>query len=729
MSFLTNNGLLWLILSLALALIVLLIIYLIRPNYQQKYVSSTFVWVLSLRYRKRKVPINMIRNILIIICQVLILAACAFIIARPALSLMEDYSVSEVVLIMDTSASMRTENDDGTRIERAVAEATLYGREILEEGGIVTVISCGDGAKILLERAEGADRIDDLELGMEEILENGCTYASTNLNDALQICEDRILNINADAEIYVYTDSIYSSSYTDSLEGINIMYIGDENTEWNAAILDAYTEKVDGYYALYVEFATYGRSGFLNFEITIKNPKYEGDTLVTEEDGEDEYFILDDEVYCDGEDVMTFVMMYDLTYTDTYAPLIGGREDEYSVNTSADYTIYAYDEIEVKFADSVDDSYGLDNVYYVYGGNTQIVNVLYTTIGQESNTFVPDVLESVKSMYSRYADEYGYEIIVQYAYVTEDNIDDEMVDADGKVLSYDFYIYEHIAPTTLPTDGIVLLIDPDRAPTNAGFTMSLDGYENLTYECYLSATDEAEGNALMAGLTPENIFLTKSSLITSYDEEYTVLMDFEASGGRYPAFMIKDDGYSKIMVMPFSVNFSNISVGIQFPLLFTNIFTYFYPSAITGSDFTVGDTLTVNSNGEALEIWWEEMEKLLQAEYAGEGLYFVETSDGLEDIELAMPVSFVATEPGRYLLRTQSYFYDAEGNQQKLRDITVFVHADYSESDIFAYGTALSSPYKEKSVSELYDDLLLWFAVALVALIFIEWILHMLEGI
>ncbi|MCD8206897.1 MAG: hypothetical protein LUD72_03060, partial [Bacteroidales bacterium] len=62
-------------------------------------------------------------------------------------------------------------------------------------------------------------------------------------------------------------------------------------------------------------------------------------------------------------------------------------------------------------------------------------------------------------------------------------------------------------------------------------------------------------------------------------------------------------------------------------------------------------------------------------------------------------------------------------------DVTVFVHADISESDIFSYGTALSSPYRERAVSELYDDLLLYFAIALVALIFIEWILHMLEGL
>ena len=64
MSLLTPLGLLGLI-----GLIVLLIIYIIKPNYQNKVISSTFVWNLSLKYRKKKIPINKLRNILLIICR------------------------------------------------------------------------------------------------------------------------------------------------------------------------------------------------------------------------------------------------------------------------------------------------------------------------------------------------------------------------------------------------------------------------------------------------------------------------------------------------------------------------------------------------------------------------------------------------------------------------------------------------------------------------------------
>ena len=53
MSWLTPIGFLGLI-----GLIILIIIYIIKPNYQQKFISSTFIWKLSLRYKKKKIPIT-----------------------------------------------------------------------------------------------------------------------------------------------------------------------------------------------------------------------------------------------------------------------------------------------------------------------------------------------------------------------------------------------------------------------------------------------------------------------------------------------------------------------------------------------------------------------------------------------------------------------------------------------------------------------------------------------
>ena len=51
MTLINKIGLLGLI-----GVVALIIIYVIRPNYQQKTISSTYVWKLSLKKKKKKVP-------------------------------------------------------------------------------------------------------------------------------------------------------------------------------------------------------------------------------------------------------------------------------------------------------------------------------------------------------------------------------------------------------------------------------------------------------------------------------------------------------------------------------------------------------------------------------------------------------------------------------------------------------------------------------------------------
>ena len=46
-----------------IGVLALIVIYVIKPNYQQKLISSTYVWKLSLKYKKRRLPINRLQNI------------------------------------------------------------------------------------------------------------------------------------------------------------------------------------------------------------------------------------------------------------------------------------------------------------------------------------------------------------------------------------------------------------------------------------------------------------------------------------------------------------------------------------------------------------------------------------------------------------------------------------------------------------------------------------------
>ena len=114
MSLLAPLGLLGL-----LAVAVLIFIYIIKPNYQQKIVSSTYIWKRSLKYRKKRVPVSRLRNILIFLCQMLVLASFAMLLARPVIPYVAETPKNEKVIILDASAGMRVSTGGETRFERA----------------------------------------------------------------------------------------------------------------------------------------------------------------------------------------------------------------------------------------------------------------------------------------------------------------------------------------------------------------------------------------------------------------------------------------------------------------------------------------------------------------------------------------------------------------------------------------------------------------------------------
>lgn len=94
-------------------------------------ISSTFVWKLSLKYRKRKIPVSKLRNILLILCQVLVLSLAAFIITKPAVVYDRSKSSGEKIIVLDASASMFSKCDGQTRYDRAVSEINELADEVL----------------------------------------------------------------------------------------------------------------------------------------------------------------------------------------------------------------------------------------------------------------------------------------------------------------------------------------------------------------------------------------------------------------------------------------------------------------------------------------------------------------------------------------------------------------------------------------------------------------------
>ena len=243
----------------------LILIYIIKPNYQQKYISSTYVWALSLKLKKKRLPVSKLRNLLLILCQILFLVMCALALAQPALITRAAITEREVIAIIDSSASMRTTFEDETRFQRAVGRVVDLANDVFDADGSVTVIVAGDTPEILAQRARAQIRgtVEEELLSLSE--NDECSYGEADYDAAMAMCEE-IVSDNANAEIYLYTDTDFA--YIPS--GVNVVNVAEEG-EWNAGILNAYTVLEDNYYSVFVEIACYGASDSLPLTVQVQN--------------------------------------------------------------------------------------------------------------------------------------------------------------------------------------------------------------------------------------------------------------------------------------------------------------------------------------------------------------------------------------------------------------------------------------------------------------------------
>ena len=107
MKFLNPNGL-WLLLGVP----ILIIIYLIKSRHEEHSVSSTYLWKLSRRFMKKRLPLQRLRRIMLFLLQLCIIILAALMAAKPVVIGSESH---DYIVILDASAGMQTKNDKGSR--------------------------------------------------------------------------------------------------------------------------------------------------------------------------------------------------------------------------------------------------------------------------------------------------------------------------------------------------------------------------------------------------------------------------------------------------------------------------------------------------------------------------------------------------------------------------------------------------------------------------------------
>ncbi len=668
MTLINKIGLLGLI-----GVVALIIIYVIRPNYQQKTISSTYVWKLSLKKKKKKVPVSTIRNLLLFLCQMLALTCLAMILMKPAIVLKTPAEESETILILDTSASMRTESEDSgeTRFERAVAAVKDSFTRTLQGGGVSTVILAGKTPEYLFKRMSGDATLAATRF--EDLANKDIGYEVADINAALKESEN-VLYDNPDAVIYVYTDANYYSVP----DGVNVVNISEE-FEWNAAILDARADWDEGYYSFTVQAACYGKDARLPINVEI----YDVNGIVNESI---KFTVLAD--YNDGTPV-TLILRYRKSDENGGNENTQDRQLCYLDNLIPSNLpkIYSFSSVYLEFPENeVIDSYDADNDFYVYGGQKQTLKVQYASA--EPNPFVNGALSNLSR---------------DFAGSWDMQITEVKKGEAGATSGFDLYIFERQMPENVPTDGVVFLFDPVSAPSGCGFIRDSEIEFRQTNNRYPSLFGGTE-HPIMKNIDPNYIRVSRSQMLAGgQDAAYQVLM---SSLNQLPMLMVRNDigkeGGRQMLVLSFSFAYSNFGVLPEFYLLMKNAFEYFFPSTVNKYAYEIGEKAELNARGTSLSI----------SSYAFE--------EPIEKTEF--PASVVLSAPGTYTI-TQTTYYGMVVTEK------IYVKIPGAESNITGIKNNLYSPEREKNEADYFRDVITYIAAALVAFLFIEWCLHLKDGV
>lgn len=172
--------------------------YMLRLRRRDVPVGSTFLWQQLVRDVEANAPWQRLRFSWLLLVQLLIAAIVVAAATRPFTATVSDLAAN-VVLIVDTSASMaaRTADEDRMADARARARAVVAR---LPEGGRVTVVAAADTANVLVSET------DDRDAAIEAIDGIGASQLPGDLTDAFALAS-ALAAQDSDSTIVVVTDA------------------------------------------------------------------------------------------------------------------------------------------------------------------------------------------------------------------------------------------------------------------------------------------------------------------------------------------------------------------------------------------------------------------------------------------------------------------------------------------------------------------------------------------
>jgi len=216
---------------LALALfalaVPLVLLYFLKVRRRERTVSSLLLWDPALRDREASAFFQRLQRDPLLILQILALLALSLALARPAVTVM-GYGARKVVIVLDTSASMKARDVAPSRFEAARAQAMSVVRR-LGEGAEVMVIEAGVQPRVAAALGRGADRaLAAIRSAVPHDLPN-------RLPEAVRTARALVAN-DARAEIHVFTDGAFALAKGADVTDPRIRWVGVGRRSQNVGI-------------------------------------------------------------------------------------------------------------------------------------------------------------------------------------------------------------------------------------------------------------------------------------------------------------------------------------------------------------------------------------------------------------------------------------------------------------------------------------------------------------
>jgi len=192
--------------------------YLLKLRRDETIVPSTLLWSRLVADVEANAPWQRLRRSLLLLLQLLLVAILAMLAARPFLERPAGLA-RDVVLIVDTSASMAATDVLPNRLEAAKSAALTALRD-LPTGGKVSLVAADRSARIVVNETTDLGRVrqalDDLEV----------TSSRGDLGDALELA-GKLAARSGDAQILVATDGALATAPTATIPAkITVLPVG-----------------------------------------------------------------------------------------------------------------------------------------------------------------------------------------------------------------------------------------------------------------------------------------------------------------------------------------------------------------------------------------------------------------------------------------------------------------------------------------------------------------------